>query len=117
MQTWAGSASDGIYGPNTKKALLKVLQSELNKQFGKGLAVDGIWGPKTKAAIVTVRKGAKGNITKVLQGALICNGYGTNGFDGIFGSGTETALRKYQIAHDLAVDGIAGKATFASLFG
>lgn len=117
VQTWAGSAADGIYGPNTKKALLKVLQSELNKQFGKGLAVDGIWGPKTKAAIVTVRKGARGNITKVLQGALICNGYDTNGFDGIFGSGTETALRKYQITSGLGVDGIAGKATFARMFG
>lgn len=116
VQAWAGSAQDGIYGPKTKAALLKVLQSELNKQYGKGLAVDGIWGPKTKAAIVNVRKGAQGNITKCLQGALICNGYATNGFDGIFGSGTESAVKKFQAARGLSADGIAGKQTFAKLF-
>lgn len=117
VQRWAGSAADGIYGPKTKRALLKVLQSELNKQFGKCLSVDGIWGPKTSAAIVNVRKGAKGNITKVLQGALICNGYTTNGFDGIFGSGTETAVRKFQAARGISADGIAGRQTFAKMFG
>lgn len=101
----------------TRVALLKVLQSELNKQFGAGLAVDGIWGPKTKAACVNVRKGAKGNITKCLQAALICNGYDTNGFDGIFGSGTESAVKKFQAASGISVDGIAGKNTFAKLFG
>ena len=116
VQAWAGSTPDGIYGPNTKRALLKVLQSELNKQFGKGLAVDGIWGPKTRAACVNVRKGARGNITKALQGVLICNGYDTNGFDGIFGSGTESAVRQYQADHGLSSDGIAGKNTFAKLF-
>ena len=117
VQAWCGSAQDGIYGPNTKKCLLKVLQSELNKQFGKGLAVDGIWGPKARAACINVRRGARGNITKVLQGALICNNYDTNGFDGIFGGGTESAVRQYQAAHGLSADGIAGKNTFAKLFG
>lgn len=117
VQTWCGSDADGIYGPNTKRALLKVLQNELNKQFGKGLSVDGIWGPKTRAACVNVRQGARGNITKALQGALICNGYDTNGFDGIFGSGTKGAVRQYQADHGLSDDGIAGKNTFANLFG
>ena len=93
------------------------MQSELNKQFGKGLAVDGIWGPKTRAACVNVRKGARGNITKVLQGVLICNNYDTNGFDGIFGSGTESAVRQYQAKRGISADGIAGKNTFAKLFG
>lgn len=117
VQAWAGSAQDGIWGPNTKRALLKVLQSELNRQFGKGLAVDGIWGPRTRAACVNVRRGARGNITKALQGALICNGYDTNGFDGVFGGGTESAVRRFQAARGLVADGIAGKNTFAKLFG
>nr|DAG58635.1 MAG TPA: lysozyme family protein [Caudoviricetes sp.] len=117
VQAWCGAYADGIYGPNTKKCLLKVLQSELNKQFGRGLAVDGIWGPKTRAACVNVRQGARGNITKVLQGALICNGYDTNGFDGIFGAATKSAVRQYQAANGLSEDGVAGKNTFAKLFG
>lgn len=33
-------AVDNIYGNETKKALVKALQTELNKQFNKGLAVD-----------------------------------------------------------------------------
>ena len=114
-QAWLGCEADGIYGPDTKRHLVRKLQQELNAQFGAGLADDGIWGPKTRAACVNVRRGAKGNITKVLQGALICHGYDTNGFDGIFGGGTEIAVRSYQSDHGLSADGVAGKATFASL--
>ncbi|MFD9628144.1 hypothetical protein [Peribacillus muralis] len=50
--------------------LSKALQTELNKQFNKKLVVDGNWGPKTKAAIVSIEKGAKGNLTWILQAAL-----------------------------------------------
>lgn len=117
VQAWLGCTQDGIYGPVTKKHLVKTLQHELNAQFGAGLAEDGIWGPKTKAACVNVRRGAQGDITRVLQGALICNGYDTNGFDGIFGGGTESAVRNYQSDQGLSADGIAGKNTFASLLG
>lgn len=117
VQLWVGCTADGIYGPITKQYLVGMLQHELNVQFGAGLSEDGIWGPRTRAACVNVRKGARGNITKVLQGALICHGYSTNGFDGIFGSGTESAVRSYQSDHGLRVDGIAGKNTFASLLG
>lgn len=117
VQSWLGCNDDGIYGPDTKRRLVKTLQHELNVQFGAGLSEDGIWGPKTKAACVNVRRGAKGNITRVLQGALICHGYSTNGFDGIFGGGTENAVEAYQRDHGLSDDGVAGKATFGSLLG
>ena len=115
VQRWAGSTADGSYGPKTKAALVRKLQSELNKQYGKGLAVDGIWGPRTKAACVNVRNGARGNITRVLQGALICHSYSTSGFDGIFGSGTDNAVRAFQGARRLIADGVAGRETFAAL--
>lgn len=120
-QAWLNSqyslaiAEDGLYGPKTKAATVKALQHELNMQFGKGLSVDGIFGPKTKAACVNVREGAEGNITRVLQLALICHGYGKGGFDGIFGEGTESDVRRFQSAKGLGVDGIAGKNTFEAL--
>lgn len=107
---------DGYDGPKTRKALLKGLQKELNVQFKAGLSVDGIWGTNTEKAIVTVKNGAKGNITKLLQAALILEGYNTNGFDIYFGDGTEKAVRALQKANDLKADGIAGKATFKQLF-
>ncbi len=106
---------DGIYGNLTKSALVKALQTELNKQCGAGLDVDGIFGWRTRAAIVNLYSGVQGNLTKTLQGLLICNGYDTNGFDSVFGTGTAHAVQQYQSDHGLYVDGIAGKDTFERL--
>ncbi len=111
----AGLIVDGIYGNLTKKALVKALQTELNKQYNANLDIDGIFGNKTKSATRNICNGTRGNITKILQGLLICNGYSTNGFDGINGSGTTSAIKNYQSKCDLTVDGIAGKDTFYSL--
>ena len=102
---------DGIYGPKTKKALVKAWQRVV------GTVQDGIWGPKTKAATPVLKKGSKGNAVRVLQGILICLGYDTGGFDGDFGSKTDTAVRAFQRANGLTVDGQAGKNTFAKLLG
>ena len=121
VQSWlnanykSGLIVDGIFGNLTKKALVKALQTELNKQYNANLVIDGIFGSKTKTAIRNISNGAKGNITKTLQGLLICNGYSTNGFDGIFGNGTTSAVKYYQSKYGLTVDGIAGKETFYSL--
>lgn len=115
VQAWTGATVDGIYGSETKGCLVRKLQSELNSQFGAGLAVDGIFGRCTRAACVNVRRGAEGNITRTLQGFLICHGYSTNGFDGIFGGGTESAVAAFQRDNGLDDDGIAGKLTFAKL--
>lgn len=121
VQNWlnmaygAGLVEDGIYGPKTKAALVKALQHELNVQFNAGLVEDGDFGKLTKAACVNVRKGAEGNITRVLQAVLICHGYSKGGFDGIFGEGTESAVEQFQAAKGLAKDGIAGRNTFTAL--
>ena len=106
---------DGIYGTLTQKALVKALQTELNVQCGAKLVIDGIFGSKTKMAVCNLYKGLQGNLTKTLQGFLICNGYSTNGFDGIFGNGTEKAVKEYQNKNKLIADGIAGKETFSIL--
>ena len=37
--------------------------------------------------------------------------------DGSFGTGTQTALKAFQKAHNLTADGIAGSNTFAVLCG
>ncbi|USK68428.1 hypothetical protein [Peribacillus asahii] len=61
---------DGFYKTKMKTALIKGLQTELNKQFKVELDVNGKWGTKTKAAVRNVRKGAKGNITYIVQAML-----------------------------------------------
>ena len=58
-----------------------------------------------------LRKGMKGDGVKAMQAAL---GVGA---DGVFGPGTERALKTWQHEHDLVADGIAGPATLAKLLG
>jgi len=113
----AGLKVDNVFGKNTKKALIKAYQTELNKQFNAGLVVDGIWGNKTKAATRTIAKGAKGNITWILQATLYCLGYTAVGkIDGIFGSVTEKTVKHFQSKNKLKVDGQVGKQTWEALF-
>ena len=63
----------------------------------------------------TLKKGARGNITKLVQEKLVSLGYNTNGVDGIFGSGTEKAIISFQKNNGLVTDGIVGKNTWRKL--
>lgn len=120
IQNWVNTYSfnyikvDNLYGPKTHRALVKVYQYELNVQFNRNLVVDGIPGPKTDAAVVIIRKGARGNLTKVMQAFLYVKGYPL-AVDGIFGDITHEMIKKFQRKNKLIVDGIAGKATFRKL--
>ena len=80
---------------------IKRLQEECNKQ---GFS-----------SYPTLKKGARGNITKLVQEKLVSLGYNTNGVDGIFGSGTEKAIMSFQKNNELVVDGIVGKNTWEKL--
>jgi peptidoglycan hydrolase-like protein with peptidoglycan-binding domain len=121
VQKWAntnyksGLMVDGIYGANTKKALIKILQTEINQTYNKQLKVDGIWGQKTKDACPTLSIGAKNDVVGVLQAILICNGYKQVYLDNSYGSVTYNAVKSYQDKMNLDLDGSAGKNTFAKL--
>ena len=91
------------------------LQEECNKQGFSNQTVDGIPGPATLAGCPTLKKGAQGNITKLLQEKLVKLGYNTNGVDGIFGSGTYSAVREFQKTRGLSADGIVGQNTWRKL--
>ena len=62
-------------------------------------------------------RGDRGDAVKAMQAALISAGYscGSAGADGIFGAGTESALKAYQHDHHLTVDGKYGPKSKASL--
>lgn len=105
----AGLVLDGLYGDNTKAALVKVLQKAL------GVAVDGEYGDITNGAVKVLRQGSEGEAVKALQGLLICNGYKLAYVDGEFGTGTTTSVIQYQTKNKLLVDGEAGQETFKSL--
>ncbi|MFJ5625631.1 peptidoglycan-binding protein [Peribacillus loiseleuriae] len=111
-----GLKVDGRYGAATKKVLIKGYQTELNKQYKVGLTTDGIWGPKTRAAVRVVKKGARGNISYILQSTLYVRGFDPQGIDGIFGTNTEISVKSYQNLKNLNQDGMAGRDTWTKLF-
>ena len=86
---------------NNNDNWVKRLQEECNKQ---GFS-----------SYPTLKKGAKGNITKLLQEKLVSLGYNTNGIDGIFGFGTEKAVISFQKNNGLVADGIVGKNTWRKI--
>lgn len=87
------------------------LQRELNAQYHKGLVVDGLRGSKTLNACVTVKKGARGNVTRLIQERLNSVGFHI-ATDGIFGGGTEKAVKVFQKNRGLSADGIVGRNTW-----
>ncbi|WP_042393552.1 peptidoglycan-binding protein [Clostridium saudiense] len=91
------------------------LQAECNNQGFSNQKVDGIPGANTLKGCPTLKKGASGNITKLLQEKLVTLGYSTNGVDGIFGSGTYSAVREFQKTRGLSADGIVGQNTWRKL--
>lgn len=123
MQEWlnanykTGLSVDGGYGPLTRAAAVCAWQTEANAQLNAGLAVDGVFGAKSKKAAkkCSVAYGASGSFTRLVQGLLYCHGYDPNGFDGTFGTGTKAAVRTFQNAKSLSVDGVVGANTWAKL--
>jgi hypothetical protein len=112
-----GGAIDGIAGPKTVAAT-KAFQRRA------GLPVDGRAGPRTRRALGplgrplfggrTLRAGKFGWDVSVLQFLLARRG-ALVPVDGYFDRATGRALRRYQRARRLAVDGIAGPHTMAAL--
>jgi hypothetical protein len=72
-----------------------------------------------KIEMSVLKRGANGDQVKALQALLIGYGYscGSSGIDGSFGSATDKAVRAYQKANGLAVDGSVGSKTWAKLLG
>ena len=63
----------------------------------------------------TLRKGAQGDDVKLLQTFLISWGFDPGTPDGVFGKNTEAAVKAFQRAQGLTVDGICGPATWTAL--
>ncbi len=107
---------DGVPGPRTRRAVLAW-------QRRAGLARDGVAGPSTFASLGghvelgarVLTRGTHGLDVASLQFALAEHGFPSGAFDGVFGSHTDAALRRFQRFARLSVDGRAGPATAAAL--
>jgi hypothetical protein len=64
---------------------------------------------------VTLQSGDEGGNVELLQQALAELGYEVGTPDGVFGPGTEEAVKQFQADTGLDADGVAGPATLAAL--
>ena len=69
----------------------------------------------TEGVVFNLRRGSKGADVTKFQTALNAQGYDCGDADGIFGAKTEAAVRRFQRAQQLAVDGVAGRMTWAAI--
>jgi len=105
---------DGIFGSRTGLATRSF-------QASVGLAVDGIIGSHTWTALLSAGSqpllgiGSTGPDVRRLQRALTAALGRTVTIDGIFGTGTEQAVRDYQRSRGLSVDGVVGPQTWGAL--
>ena len=121
---YSGSV-DGIFGSGTESAVRLF-------QRTNGLTADGIVGSATAAALGmtlaggtssgggstssgVLKRGSSGADVKTMQQKLKNWGYYSGSVDGIFGSGTESAVKLFQRTNGLTADGIVGSATAAAL--
>ncbi|MGG1674952.1 L,D-transpeptidase family protein [Neobacillus sp. NRS-1170] len=100
-----------------------VVITSSGKSFNSIAAANGYkvsGGSSTPAVPVStnggiLKRGSQGPAVMDLQQKLTSLGYNTKGTDGIFGVNTENALRQFQKARKLTVDGIAGPVTKKAL--
>jgi hypothetical protein len=125
LQRKVGVAADGVFGPATERAVKRW-------QRRHGLVADGIVGPQTRSAMglgsgpVLKRKRSGSRSRRGHSGRAHNRSHGGGGVrslqrrigvpaDGVFGPGTEAALKRWQAAHGLVPDGVAGPRTRAKL--
>lgn len=112
-----GIATGSAVNAELRKAAIKAWQSQMNASYKTKLAVDGSFGPACRAAASnrTMKQRSSGMMVYILQGCLYAHGYDPKGFDGSFGPGCVAAVKAFQKARGLAVDGIVGVKTWESL--
>ena len=120
--------SDGQYGSGTEAAVVAF-------QTNNGLKADGKVGAKTSQVLFssgalgseealpdtptddrTLREGMTGDDVLAVQIRLASLGYYTGTLDGVYGSGTITAMKAFQGRNKLTVDGVCGPNTQMVLF-
>ncbi|GAA5018828.1 hypothetical protein GCM10023258_05850 [Terrabacter aeriphilus] len=84
--------------------------NDVLRKYGSG----GTGGGSTETSLPVLRSGSSGAAVRTLQYLLRASGKSVTA-DGSFGPATDSAVRSYQSAHGLSVDGVVGNNTWYSL--
>lgn len=104
-----GLSQDGEVGPNTRAALAGTVGTT-------SFVTDPIPEPEPVPISRTLRDGSFGSDVEILQQRLRSLGFYQGPIDSDFGPQTRAAVRRFQQARGLSVDGIAGTNTLNALF-
>ena len=83
--------------------------------FALNIAIIGILKTAPDAYAESWKRGSSGETVKKIQQRLSDWGYYSGAVDGIYGSSTEAAVKKFQKSNGLTPDGVAGPATLAAI--
>lgn len=105
-------AVDGVFGPGTQAAVEAFQQQA-------GLLMDGVVGPRTRRILMArplrlTSPNLQGEDVRTVQAALSQAGLSLT-VDGIFGPGTEWAVKQFQTRNHLRADGVVDARTLAKL--
>ncbi len=122
FQTQFGLTADGVVGRQTwyKISYIYVSVKDLAEltsegEVSAGSLSDGTWGG------TTLRSGSTGAAVEQLQFWLSTLSQYVSSIpsvtvDGVFGSGTERAVRAFQSRYELTVDGVVGRVTWDAIY-
>lgn len=126
FQSANGLTVDGLAGSSTQALLLSLT----NGAAGTGpssastpatgwltASTTGSTSASVTSAVLskTLRRGATGTDVTSVQSRLAALGYYTGSIDGVYGSGTIVAVKKFQLRNGLKNDGLVGAQTYAKL--
>lgn len=80
-----------------------------------GVALSSSYDENEVASAAVVKRGSSGSTVKTIQTKLKRWGYYKGSVDGIYGSGTVSAVKYFQRKNGLTADGIVGKKTAAAM--
>lgn len=113
FQTANDLEPDGVVGSGTRAALAEALEA-VSPAVGAAVSTQS---DSSNAGLGSepLRPGMSGQEVAALQRLLSGLGLDPGPVDGVFGEATEAAVRAFQAAHDLGVDGVVGTQTRAAL--
>lgn len=116
FQQAAGIESDGVVGSATWNRLFPTSEPVAANSAPRPTApVQTRTEPAATGEFPILRRGARGEAVRGLQSRLKAIGVYNGEVDGVFGAGTEAAVKAAQGKFGLAADGVVGGATWAAI--
>ena len=124
---YLNGVADGVFGEETQAAISAFQKnngltvdgtagaSTLKRLFGSAKAATGSTPTPVPAGATVLHEGDYGDAVYQMQTRLFELGFYNGRIDGRFGPDTTEAVRAFQAANGLTVDGVPGKGTFAAM--